>query len=777
MPETELNNTIVLDGKVYAIREGVRAQAASEFQAGLRTGSPQYDTREGAFTLTLEDWSGGLGILDADERKNEHMRVRYSNGADTRFPKGLTLGPKVNSVTLTGVTFPSGIPQATIRQWKDQLIIGAGRKIFKVKSDLSVTDITPTTLDTDCGTTAEHADLLVHDFNDGFFANNPAILWGLKNTGTGGTLRQYYVAAATDILAASWSPQGDLSNVEELNSMVSYDQKVLKIQGAFMKESNEGTTDTWGDLAVTMVTTGNPAFMTVPKFSYFIGTHRVPFGPDFMPWLILAGDGGYQGKVAMLDYWARQLKPLELNIGRVSDGYMLDEGVVVSTGYDLWKIVPSDPPSLLPLHVRTGAAGQGLPPEYDLTVISGIGSVNGDLVCGLTNLKTGNAGRIWILRHNGAGWHVVTEQNIATGIVLDIGTYEKPASYYGFRSAPYLYWVTWDGTTCKLHYTKEVPGGGSPEQDPSYEYASSGSYETPWMYGGFEDIDGALLRLKIRAKNLTAQETVTVHYRTDDDDSAAWTTLGVFDNDTTELVWGTNGEGGCFRSVRFRFDLARTTVTRSPAVRAVILLYDKKPLTRMMYNFVVDVSRMIRETTDGDSDPFTGFTGATLTYRQVYDVIRAAKDSCLMIPFQYDDEPTRYVKIQAIPSTEEEIHDSMRRGAITVQVVEVVVPTAVSTAPAEEPPPSGGDTGQSIISQNGLMVDLSGDADRKTAQTGVLVDLSGDSNRDTAGVGVKVDVSGDSNRSTAAVLVKADVSGDTNRDVAFVGVMVDFQYT
>ena len=777
---TELDNRVLLDGKEYAIREGVRAQPASEFEAGLRQGSPQYDSRLGSFTLTLEDWSGGLGILDADERKNEHQRVRYSDGLDTRFPKSLQLGPKITTVALAGVTFPSGIPQAKIRQWGDYLIFGVGTQIFKLDSALAITNIRPPTFAADVGVNAEHADLLVHDFNDGFFANNPAILWGLKSTGAGGTLRQYYIAAATNITAVDWSPQGDQTPGFELNSMVSYDQKIIAVQGAVVKESNEGTTDTWTDLASLVV---NDTFMTVPLFSTFIGTHRVPFGPDFMPWMLLGGKGGYQGKVAMIDYWARQLKPLELNIGRISSAYMLDDGVVLSNTYDLWKVIPGDPPSIIPLNLRKQTSGQGLAPEFDQGVISGLGSVFGELMCGFTNLKGSGNGRIWLLRHNGAGWHVVTEQQYDNAIILDIFQYEKPADFFGFRSTTYVCWITWDGTNCRFHYYKDAHGGATPEQDPAYEYASDGIYQTPWMYGGFEDMTGALLRLKIRAKGLSADETILVSYRLDEDDTAGWRVLGTFDNDTTELAWGTDGEGECFTSVRFRLYFSRgVTTTNTARVRALILLYDKKPLTRMAYNFVVDVARMIRESNDGDTNPFTGFTTQEpLTYRNVYDILRAAKDECLLIPFTYDDEPVRYVKVQALPSTEQEIHDAMRTGVITVQVVELVggaVGTGGIDVPPdddEEPPPAGeGETGPVYVSFNGLMVDEQADSPRRIETVGLSVDLLADSPRRTETVGLMVDERADSPRRTETVGLVVDESADSPRRIELVGLMVDY---
>jgi hypothetical protein len=658
---TKPDNTITLNSVVYAVAGPVRQQPSSDFQAGLRIGSPQYDSLEGAFVLTIEDPSGGLGILDADERKNEHERLRDSEGAETRFPKAYSLPGLVVSTTLTGVGM-GAIPIGVMKQWKDVMLIAVGNKMFKLSSALAVTDITPA-VTADLGATAYTSDMLVHDFNDGFFANAAAVLWGFS--GTTGTY-QYYVAAADDPVAGSWSRQAS-SPVEELNYMVSYDQKVLKIQGAIIKESNEGTGNTWGDLAVSPFDKGT--FMEVPLYSFFIGTSRVPFGPDFMPYMILAGKGGYAGKLAPMDYWARQMKPLELNIGRIAGGFMMEDGIIVSNTYDLWKVVPSDPPSLIPLGLRKQ---QGLDPAFASAVVSGIGAIGGDLVCGMTNLKTGGAGYIWILQHNGAGWHVRAKQQIDSGIVLSMWTYERPASYYGWRSAQYLCWVTWDGTTAKLHYIQEPIGGGAPEQDPTYAYAAAGAHTTPWMYGGFEHLFGALLRFRVRGAYLTASETITVKYRLDGDDTSGWTTLGTFNNSTTQLSWGASGIGVKFKSIRFRFEYARGgTTTLTPRARAFILLYDKKPVTRRSYNFVIDVSRMKAEQANADTDPWTGFTAA-LDFKEVLDKLVTVKDTYTLVPFTYDNEGTRYVKVISLPSTEIEIHDSMRRGQIQVQVTEIV---------------------------------------------------------------------------------------------------------
>lgn len=660
---TKPDNTISLNSVSYPIVGPIRQQPSSDFQAGLRIGSPQYDSLEGAYVLMLEDPSGGLGILDADERKNEHERLRNTEGAETRFPKAYALPGLVVSTTLASVSFDS-IPIGRMKQWKDVLLIAVGNKMFKLSSALAVTDQTPAGFTADVGAGARTADLLIHDFNDGIFANNPAVLWGLKSTS--GTY-QYYIAAAADPVAADWSRQAS-SPVEELISMVSYDQKVIKIQGAIMKESNEGTGNTWGDLAVSPFDKGT--FMEVPLNSNFVGTALVPFGPDFMPYMILQGAGGYAGKLAPLDYWARQLKPLETNIGRIVGAYMLEDGIVLSTTYDVYKLTPGqNSTGLIPLGLRKQ---QGLDPAFASAVVSGMGSVGSDLVVGMTNLKTGGAGRVWIMQYNGSGWHCRAQQSIDGCIVLDIFTYERPASIFGWRSAQYLCWITWDGTTCKLHYIQEPIGGGSPEQDPTYVYATAGAFDTPWLYGGFEHLFGALLRLRVRGAQLSASEIITVKYRLDGDDASGWTTLGNFTSTASQLSWGANGIGTKFKSVRFRFEFARGgTTTATPRARAFILLYDKKPVTRRAYNFVVDVARLIREQANADTDPWTGFTAA-VDFKEILDKLVTVKDTYTLVPFSYDNEGTRYVKIVALPSTEQEIHDSMRRGIIQVQVTEIV---------------------------------------------------------------------------------------------------------
>jgi len=66
---TEVDNKVTLNGVDYAIRGPVRQQPASEFQAGLRTGSPQYDNREGASFRNYNDFRGGLGVRIGDVRE------------------------------------------------------------------------------------------------------------------------------------------------------------------------------------------------------------------------------------------------------------------------------------------------------------------------------------------------------------------------------------------------------------------------------------------------------------------------------------------------------------------------------------------------------------------------------------------------------------------------------------------------------------------------------------------------------------------------------------
>jgi len=478
--------------------------------------------------------------------------------------------------------------------------------------------------------------------------------------------------------------------------MVSFDGKVLAIQGGLLRESNEGTTDTWGDLAVSPFDPTD-VFMNVPAFTTFIGTHRVPFGPDFMPWLLLQGNGSFAGKIAPTDYWARQYKPLELNVGRIADTYMLDEGIVFSNTYDVFKLIPSDPPTLRPMGIRKQ---QGLSPEFADALVSKIGAVGGDPVVGMTNLKTGGDGRVWLLQHNGAGWHVRNEMELDGTVLLDIFTYEAPASLFGFRSAPYLCWITWDGSAAKLHFIKEPLGYGSPEQDPTYEFASTGVLETPWCYGGHEDLRGALLQIRAHFNALAvAKGTVDVYYRLNEDEVTAWTSLGEFSINQIDLGWD-NGDpdfepvGVEFRSFRLRFVLNQVGAsTNSPVIRGFVQLYDKKPITRRSYLFNVDVARMISENNNPDNaaaEPWPWFSDANnydegaIDFQDILDALVVAKDTFVLIPFTYDNEPVRYVKIIGLPSTEAEINNAKRRGVIQVQVVELLGATTAYPSGGED---------------------------------------------------------------------------------------------
>jgi hypothetical protein len=108
----------------------------------------------------------------------------------------------------------------------------------------------------------------------------------------------------------------------------------------------------------------------------------------------------------------------------------------------------------------------------------------------------------------------------------------------------------------------------SPLQRTTLEFDSTGVHVTPWFDFGTEGQDKVHGHVTVRTRGCSANETVSLYYYTDLDDSSA-TALGTISANgvTTFKPGATSGKGFGFRHVRYAFVLARGgTATSRPIV-------------------------------------------------------------------------------------------------------------------------------------------------------------------------------------------------------------------
>ncbi len=324
-------------------------------------------------------------------------------------------------------------------------------------------------------------------------------------------------------------------------------------------------------------------FQTLP---HWIGVANAPWGGT-TPYFI------DNGKLYALDFY-KETAVLIQEVGdkaRITCGGVFEGYVWASDGYNVWIYDPGGANTVR----RVGMFGPyGAPPSLQgftvATFIGGTSTLYAVLVDNLNNY-------LQIMAWNGSGWTELgpryTSRVLVAGVVDGIFPALSPATRYLdllTNTAQFATSIHLDSFA--LPVTGDVPIEGNTTFDPGPDVIITG-----WYDGGFIDLLGALHRMYIDGWNITATETVKVEYQLDQAETSAWTTLGTFTtNNGTIWFDATNHRGVKFRTVRFRITFARgATTTATPEVVALVLVYDKKPEFRSMWNFRIDTNLMIEE--------------------------------------------------------------------------------------------------------------------------------------------------------------------------------------
>ena len=98
-----------LQGKQYWTKGQIVERKATQFASPIRTGNAERADQQFASEVIWDDLSGGLGVINMDERESPD---RFTDSSiETRVVKRWMLAPRKNTVTITGAAFaanPSG---------------------------------------------------------------------------------------------------------------------------------------------------------------------------------------------------------------------------------------------------------------------------------------------------------------------------------------------------------------------------------------------------------------------------------------------------------------------------------------------------------------------------------------------------------------------------------------------------------------------------------------------------------------------------------------------
>lgn len=651
------------------------AEQVAEFEAGIKIGPATYDNREHAFFQVLNDFSAGLGyrFIDVRDELGGFWTQEKENALDVSREKYICLPPKQTTVQDTAPTYS---PTNNFEWASHNTHVASAlftRRLYIVHgSAIYLSYDGGLTFTKDYEAAGGQFTTIEETFSE------PS---GFPVMVAGGYARRY---VQTDTGSMTVWSNGTLQR--EPLSLMWWDEKLLELSVfgcAFaVWATDPDTFESDLEWNVANPLDGEYIFKFLNDgVLRWVGTGSAPWGqpaPYFHD----------SKRLYVLDFFARKYYPIELGIGRPITGTALWNGAMeLNDGFNVWEYNPGgqtvrniglrDKEGLAP-SLRAGSGGEYrlrklIPADKDMYAIA-------NTVADLTG-----APRSILMQYNGKGWQQVGKpvNYWATGGVHVFNNYQS-------EKRSIVIWGTDNptSTSANMYHTYyELPIYSDTPIPGRENFGDSGaSFITGWMNGGFSDLDGTLLRMRIDALYLTDTETVKVEYQLDNDEDMDWVQLvdgnkasQLFDEDHDTLYFWDPGEpdndprqGIEFNSVRFRVTCYRDTdETLSPVIRALTLMYIKVPDFRLALTFQIDVNRMLEERVDT-----TYFVdGVAPTLRSVHQKLISLWNEHLLhhltVPNVVIEEDNCYVRIVGMPLRFEDFRDSVAgRGTIELSVLE-----------------------------------------------------------------------------------------------------------
>lgn len=654
---------VTLDGIDYYIKGPIQGEALSEFEAGFKTGSLKYDNRENAYFQTLSDFSGGFGHrrLDADEAPNTFWESDPLNAPDLSRSGHVILGWPLSIIQPTAVTQSSMAirsPSKPAYLMPDgAYCVGFGNKIYRT------TDGTTFTVVGTAGADAAELQAIVE-----YTENNGTIRhFACFVSGTGlstGTAR--YLKSANDGL--TWT--NGLANYV-LNDAIYWDGKIIAAIGQSITYATlTGGNETWN---IDDVNDGVYITAVSRGLIHFLGVAEAPWGQP----AVYFHDSS---NLWVLDFYTRKCYKIDVGLAgkfiraacQWSGNFYLSDG---------WNIIQYDISSRTASNI--GFPRQdGIPPSMRNSdkdaVITWLEPSENTLLAIVAQYRAGFAtpGVRLFHYHTGGGW-----SQMGIGFLAGTAFYSH-AGFQGNFVDSNLHETRFFFALCAQNFTDTalyiqkwaLPGAGHIPLVGTDTFSLAGAnFTTGWMDGGLMEVTGALYRMFIDAWNLTATETVKVDYQLDNNEGAAWTQLvdsngvvAVFDNTHSVLYFSSPTQGLTYRTVRFRITLNRgNTTTLSPELRALVVVFAKKPNLRVGWTFQIDVTRMVNEK-------------LSASYAAVLAQLRATWAKNTLVPFTVPNVQTvMYVSMNKLQPLADNIRTAEAgpgpgMGSITVSVIETV---------------------------------------------------------------------------------------------------------
>jgi len=577
------DDTIKLNGVELAVDSPIRGGMVSEFSTGLKVGKATYDEREHAFWMVFDDFSAGFGFRQAEVREAGGTHWDNVGGVDLRRPRHITLPPLRTTVDPSvdpGTTGLFKSPSYSVFH-TDLGPDAAGNIYVAILDSVYTLDSTRATL------TRRHqqAGIRYESVMEGVTSAGIRFLLAIGRIGTGAL--EY--SRSTD--GVTWIDSSNLPATPnasvQLSAAIWWDGLVIAHgEGDAIIGSSDGiawNVDSAGAL--------DPHWHTGDVSVVFLGTAMAPWGASAVYFLS-------QGKLWILDWYVYNA----VEVKDVGDGNGLTTGTVwngsvfVTDGVNVWEYNPGNAQTVR----RVGLFGKdGSPPSahensnsYHIQFfIPG----SSDLLAVCRSLTSPRSWRLVV--YNGVGWSWLGPEVASSqpyGGLVDF--FPTSVSLTAVSHAIDIAALDdQSGTDFTLH-TFELPTLGDIPIYGAGQAFENGplSFETGWFGGGFIELEGILIRMSIDGYRLSADETVRVEYRLNNNEEASYEDLGTYTQNQQEIWFNPDHRGLAFRSVQFRISLDRgSTTDRTPILHALVLLFDKVPHIRTSWTVRIDLSRTV----------------------------------------------------------------------------------------------------------------------------------------------------------------------------------------
>ena len=219
----------------------------------------------------------------------------------------------------------------------------------------------------------------------------------------------------------------------------------------------------------------------------------------------------------------------------------------------------------------------------------------------------------------------------------------------------------WFGFNDNVYYMKLPVDIINPSRVTEFEYAESGTHETPWFNAGQSEVDKLALKLKVETQDCSSTETVIVQYATNYSES--YTSMGTITSDGITTYTFGSGVGTDFRSIKFKLTLARTTTTstanykkKTPDVVSMTLEWRKKLPAKWGHQVQLDLNKEYKGKTP----------------KELRTALVTAIESKPLNEFTFRDDSggTRNYYVDVVSATGLEYTGHDERGISTINLVE-----------------------------------------------------------------------------------------------------------